>query len=327
MSISLQAKYRQMHLDQPRRARRRFIIQAMAAVVEETAWARGRLDSRAGPGKLLFGRMHEDASIELEAFRPGGRIFCIASAGCTAMELSRRHEVVAADVNPVQLAYARRRFAGEAETRGSAEVFMGFARALAPLAGWRRAMLREFLDLDHPAEQADFWRRRLDTRRFRAAMTALLSRPLLRRFYAPAFLACLPPRFGQVLRGRMERGFARHPNRGNPLIRALLLGEPSSLPPPSEAKEIRLVHADAAAFLESSPAGSFDGFTLSNILDAAGPGYEQRLAAALRRAAAPGAVAVLRSFREPKGPHPTNRAGEDRSMLWGIVDVRPVSEW
>ena len=316
-----------MHLDQPRRARRRSIIERMTTDVEVTAWARGRLDSRAGPGKLLFGRMHEDASIELEAFRPGGRIFCIASAGCTAMELSRRHEVVAADVNPVQLAYARRRFSGEAQARGSAEVFMGFARALAPLAGWRRRLLREFLDLDDPAEQGVFWRRRLDTRRFRAALTALLARPLLRRVYAPAFLACLPPRFGQVLRGRLERGFARHPNRTNPHARGLLLGEPSPLPPPSRAKEIRLVHADAASFLESAPAGSFDGFTLSNILDAAGPGYERRLVAALRRAAAPGAVAVLRSFREPAGSPSTNRAGEDRSMLWGIVDVRPVSEW
>ena len=99
----------------------------------ETAWERGRFDARARPSKLLFGRMHEDASIELGAFRPGGRVFCIASAGCTAMELSRRHEVVAADINPVQIAYVRRRFLGERGSRGGAERMMALGRGFAPL--------------------------------------------------------------------------------------------------------------------------------------------------------------------------------------------------
>ena len=29
----------------------------------ETVWERGRFDARGGPGKVLFGRMYEDASI------------------------------------------------------------------------------------------------------------------------------------------------------------------------------------------------------------------------------------------------------------------------
>ena len=53
--------------------------------------------------------------------------------------------------------------------------------------------------------------------------------------------------------------------------------------------------------------------------------YRQRLSAAVRRAAAPGAIAVLRSFGEPGVASPTNRAAEDRAMLWGIVDVRPAA--
>ncbi len=290
-----------------------------------TAWERGRLDALAGPSKLLFGRMHEDASIELGAFPPGGRIFCIASAGCTAMALSPQHEVVAADINPVQVAYAKRRFAGETGMPGAAERMMTFGRRLAPMAGWRSALVETFLDLADPAEQVAYWRRHLDTARLRAAMDVLLSPAVLRLFYAKPFLQSLPPSFGRVLRGRMERSFGRHPNRDNLHARALLLGELSDSPAPGEARAIRLVHADAAACLEREPPQSFDGFTLSNILDGAGDTYRQRLAAAVRRTARPGALAVLRSFGEPCSALPTNQAAEDRAMLWGIVDVIPAA--
>jgi S-adenosylmethionine:diacylglycerol 3-amino-3-carboxypropyl transferase len=296
----------------------------MNAAAAGTAWERGRFDSRRGPIRLLFGRMHEDSAIELGAFRPGGRVFCIASAGCTAMELSRRHEVVAADVNPVQVAYARRRFAGGPASAGAAERRMAIFRFLSPLAGWRPWRIREFLDLEDPVEQIAFWRRHLDTRRFRAAMDAALSRAVLGIAYARPFLRFLPPNFGRILRGRMARGFARHPNRENRFARALLLGEVAEPPPPPQAKTIRLVHADAASFLEREPPGSYDGFTLSNILDGAGEDYRRRLEAAVRRAAAPGAVAVLRSFADPPGPSRTNLAAEDRAMLWGTVSVGPA---
>ena len=122
----------------------------------------------------------------------------------------------------------------------------------------------------------------------------------------------------------MERCFARHPNRRNPYARSLLLGELSSDPPPPEAGRIQLVHADAAGYLESQPAGSFDGFTLSNILDGVDDSYRQRLFAAVKRAAAPDAITVLRSFGDAHADSPANRAADDRSMLWGTVLVRPA---
>ncbi len=127
------------------------------------------------------------------------------------------------------------------------------------------------------------------------------------------------------MRTRMARCFARHPNRDNPYARSLLLGELSTCPAPVEAKQIRLVHADAVTCLESEAPASFAGFTLSNILDGSSDAYRQRLEAAIRRAAAPDAVVVLRSFGEPQVGSPTNRAGEDRSMLWGIVEVKPAA--
>jgi hypothetical protein len=46
----------------------------------------------------------------------------------------------------------------------------------------------------------------------------------------------------------------------------------------------------------------------------------------VRRAAAPGATVVLRSFAEPTHATPYDGATRDRSVLWGVVDVRPVAE-
>lgn len=296
----------------------------MANSAAETVWEHGRFDARGGPGKVLFGRMYEDASIEVAAFRPGGRVFCIASAGCTAMALAPHHEVVAVDINPVQLAYAEQRFSGARGSHGTAERVMAFGRSFAPLAGWWPSRVRAFLDLDDPAAQSEFWRRHLDTFRFRAAIDGLMSLTALRAVYAAPFLDFLPPRLGAVMRGRMERCFARHGNRNNPYARALLLGELSNVTPPPEAKDARLVHADAATWLERQPAGSIDGFALSNILDGAEDAYRLRLFDAVKRAAASEAVVVLRSFREPPAALATNRAADDRAMLWGIVDVRPA---
>jgi S-adenosylmethionine:diacylglycerol 3-amino-3-carboxypropyl transferase len=291
-----------------------------------TVWERGRFDARVGPREVLFGRMYEDASIELDAFRPGSRIFCIASAGCTAMKLAPHHEVLAVDINPVQLAYAECRFDGDPGFRGRAERVMDFARFFGPLAGWWPSRVRAFLELDDPVEQAESWQRQLNTWRFRTAVDALFSVTALRSVYGSRFLDFLPKQLGAVMRGRMERCFARHPNRSNPYARSLLLGELSSDPPPREAKDIRLVHADAASFLENEAPASFDGFTLSNILDGVDEAYQQRLFAAVKRASAPGAATVLRSFGDASASSPANRAADDRAMLWGSVLVRPAAE-
>jgi S-adenosylmethionine:diacylglycerol 3-amino-3-carboxypropyl transferase len=291
-----------------------------------TIWERGRLDARVGPRQVLFGRMYEDPSIELDAFRPGSRVLCIASAGCTAMKLAPHHEVVAVDINPVQLAYAERRFDGDSGFRGRAERVMDFVRFFGPLAGWWPSRVRAFVDLDDPAEQMEYWQRQLNTWRFRTSLDALFSVTALRSVYAPRFLDFLPKRLGAVMRGRMERCFAQHPNRTNPYARSLLIGELRSDPPPPQTKDIRLVHADAASFLENEAPGSFEGFTLSNILDGVDDAYRQRLIAAVKRTAAPGAVTVLRSFGEADATSPANRAADDRAMLWGSVLVRPVDE-
>jgi S-adenosylmethionine:diacylglycerol 3-amino-3-carboxypropyl transferase len=298
----------------------------ISSTTPTTAWqSRPFRAARAGSRKVLFGCMYEDAAIELGAFQPDGRIFCIASAGCTAMKLAAHHTVVAVDINPVQVAYVEQRLSGRAVQRGSAEHILAFARSLAPLAGWNKRSVEAFLDLDDPKQQIVYWRRHLDTRRFRAAFSFLFSRLVLRSVYSAAFLNGLPPNFGSVLRTRMERCFALHPNRSNPYAHALLVGDMRSASDGPALRQIEVRCADAADFLERQSAGSFTGFSLSNILDGTNAAYARRLFGAVQHAAAPGAMVVLRSFREPQPLARMNHAAQDRAMLWGVVDIRSAS--
>jgi hypothetical protein len=270
--------------------------------------------------------MHEDAEIECAAFAGSGRVFCIASAGDTALRLAEEHEVVACDINPAQLAYAESRANGGARRSGDAERAMNIARSFMPLVGWWRGEVEEFLALNDVSQQIELWRSRLDTRRFRAGFDALLSRPLLRLMYTPQLLSFLPKDFGAVMRARWERGFALYPNATNPYARVLLLGE-SGDEPPRAATKLEFVLGDAASYLEGSAARSFDGFALSNILDGATAAYRLRLEAAVRRAATEEAVVVLRSFAEPAREDDADAAARDRTMLWGSLEVRPAREF
>lgn len=286
----------------------------------ETAWQAGRLGSSRGPHRLLFGQMYEDAEIERAAFQGKGRVFCIASAGDTAIHLADQHEVIACDINPAQLIYAERRASGGRAEVGDAERVMNIARAFMPLIGWRRRVVRAFLALSDVAEQMAFWRMHLDTRRFRAAFDTMMSPVLLRAVYSSQLTSVLPPGFGSVLRKRLERGFARHQNASNPYARALLLGE-NIVNPRQESANIRFVLGDAASCLESCPPQFIDCFALSNILDGAEPSYRSRLFRAVRRAATDQGVVVLRSFAESSPGSGSNYADRDRSMLWGMVNV------
>jgi S-adenosylmethionine:diacylglycerol 3-amino-3-carboxypropyl transferase len=284
----------------------------------ETPWQGGRIDRRTGGPELLFGQMYEDSAVELEAFDPGGRIFCIASAGCTSFDLAARgDDVTAVDINPAQVAYVRRRLAGGALERGRIDGRFDRMRQIAPALGWTRAMLERFCELDETGEQLEFWRRRLDTRRLRLALAAAFSPRLLRRIYDLPFVDVLPARFDRILLRRLERGFGFHPNVGNPFASSLLLGRTRAATPAAIAVET----ADAVEFLEACAPGSFDGITLSNILDGADSEYSARLFDAVRRAASPGAVMILRSFREPTDDEGARWAARDRALFWGSIRV------
>jgi S-adenosylmethionine:diacylglycerol 3-amino-3-carboxypropyl transferase len=270
---------------------------------------------------VLFGRMHEDPEIELRAFGAGKRVFAIASAGCTARALAAAgHRVTAVDVNPEQLAYARARSEGSAALSGAAERLTSLARRGLAAVGWSRRRVDEFLALEDISEQAVYWRRVLDTARWRWSVDLALSRAVLGCFYAGALTGSLPPRFGGRLRQRLACCCATHPNRTNPYLRGLLRGD---APPECGAPRhpIQWICADAADYLESCQPGSFDGFTLSNIGDGASAGYLSRLQAAVHRASARGAVVVMRSFGEPESEDDSRWAALDRSAIWGRIHV------
>jgi hypothetical protein len=233
------------------------------------------------------------------------------------------------DVNPAQVDYVRARLAGAPPRPGVVEGQLAFARRFFPLLGWRRRDLRAFLALSAPAEQIACWRERLDTRRLRLALRVGFSPSLLRLTHGREFVDWMPPRFDEILRRRLERTWARHPNRDNPYAWRLFLGEEPPVGNPGKTApaptEIEIFDADAVEFLAGGPAGRFDGFTLSNIFDAAPPAYGERLRAALRHAAAPGAVLVVRSFREPADAQAAEWAARDRGVLWGAVEVSTIA--
>jgi S-adenosylmethionine:diacylglycerol 3-amino-3-carboxypropyl transferase len=264
--------------------------------------------------------MYEDPAIELEAFAPSSRVFCIASAGCTARALSAAgHIVTAVDINPLQILYAKARAVGAPFCEGAAERLLSRARTLLPLFGWTETCRRKFLSMRDPFEQHQYWGRSLDTRWWRMAVDTFLSASLLKLIYTRPFVASLPRRFGSVVRARLERTWRNHPNASNPYAWRLLLGEIQ--PSESAAPGIRFECADAACFLEACKPAGFDAFSLSNIADGASPSYVQRLYRAVKRAAVPGAFVVTRTFAQPATAICDNLAAHDRSMLWGAVQA------
>jgi S-adenosylmethionine:diacylglycerol 3-amino-3-carboxypropyl transferase len=300
-----------------------------APVLSNTPWAAGRLDCTNAQAQLLFGRMHEDASLECEVFEQGGRAFCIGSAGCTAMALAQEgYRVTAVDINPAQIDYFKKRLAGMPAGEGHIDAMMQHLRRLLPWLGLTSNKLEQFLMLEEPAEQLEFWMHRLSTVRMRLAMKWAFGKGRLKKIYDDRFLACLPDGFDSILWQRLCRGFGRHANRTNSYAWRLLLGReaPGSVERKTAGTQVDLVCADAAEYLETCPTNSFDAFSLSNILDGASGEYADRLWAAVHRAGKPGAVAVIRSLSQPKDADEAEWAARDRSLIWGAIGVVHLGE-
>lgn len=282
--------------------------------------------------RLLFGRMHEDSSIECSLFPPGAKVFCFASAGCTAMALAAQGRPVdAVDVNPEQVAYVKRRLAGEAVQDGVVEHMLRRARNAIGRLGPDRDAIRSFLLLENPCEQVHIWQQDFDHALTPRLFDLALSRFVLGVFYRPGFLPSVPALFGETMRKRIIRGLGAHPNSSNPYFWRLLCGcdPPGFAPHAPITIAPRVICADVAEYLEAAAPRSYDAFSLSNIFDGATPQYQVRVRAAISKAAKPGAVVIVRSLLEPENETQDRLAALDRSMLWGRIQIDRIrpGEW
>jgi len=304
------------------------------------SWATGRFRG-GGSAQLLFGRMYEDAAVELDALRECRAVLAIASAGDTAMALAAAgHAVTAVDVNPVQIDYLRWRMAGGPPVPGRAERVLDRGRRALAVTGWTPRRLQRLSRMTDCAEQVRMWRS-LTTGLSGLALKALLAPGALRTAYRPEFAEIAAP-LADELPGRIERGLARHPNHDNPWAQALFVGrwpaegehtwaaainDPSAVAsaPPTQ---IRAVVADVVDHLEQAGPGRYDGFALSNILDGAPAAYARRLTGALARLAHPEAVVVLRTLGRGCGLGSGGGAdpAQDRSLIWGGLTIATVEE-
>lgn len=292
-----------------------------------TAWRSGRLHAWNGPPQLLFGRMHEDWSLESCLFPPGGRVLCIASAGCTALALAARgHPVDAVDINPAQVQYVKARLAGAAHQDGAVDYLSSKARAALSWCGLDPHEIRNFLMMENPKDQVRFWKDTFDKGLRKVLMNFALNPLILRTVYSSQFVRSLPSGFSSILRRRFQSGFAYHSNRQNQYVWRLLLGcdPPFAAPTPPITDPVSVICSDAVDYLQSCSSHIYDGFSFSNILDGATKEYARRLIINAERAARPGAVIVLRSLMEPEDDEDAMRAAQDRSMIWGSINVRRV---
>lgn len=261
-----------------------------------------------GNPRLLFGRMFEDPDVELAAFRPGSRVFAIASGGDMAITLANAgHRVVAADLNPAQIEYVGERLRGAQPRPGRID---GALRNGLRFAG-KQPEREQFCAMTDPSAQVRYWRDHLESPLLRFLMRLATSRFLLRRTYSDQVIDSIPPRFDLEVLARLRRGFATYANADNPFVRGYLLGDLS--PVRFTGGSLELVNSGAAEYLETVPAQSFDAFTLSNIFDGAGPDYSNRLLRAVKNAAAPGAATVIRRF--------AGDGGLEKSLIWGALAV------
>src|SRR6202165_4459357 len=105
-----------------------------------------------------------------------------------------------------------------------ADRFFAAGRRFLPLMGLRRSKIRQFLELADPSAQVRFWRAHLDTARFKAALAVAINPLALRTIYSSTFVRVLPKRFDRIIRARLERCWALHPNRTNPYAWRFFLG-------------------------------------------------------------------------------------------------------
>jgi len=213
-----------------------------------------------------------------------------------------------------------------------------------PDAVWRSLLAAGSLDAQREILGAHFW-----TDRFRIALDMLLSRATHELFYPPAIFANVAEHdFARFFERRFREFAESQPLRGNYFLSQLVFGtyafdHPDGVPPyltdagyalaRRNLHKLRLVTGRLDAALEAT--ADVDAFFLSNVLDWANEGEAGRIGQAVRRAARPGAVVLLRHMLGRPGfpqafdvdvdagaSREAHRA--ERSFLYGAVSIGRV---
>ena len=281
----------------------------------ETPWQGGRIDRRAVAGAAVRADVRGQRR-GAGGFRAGrtnllhrlGGMHVLRPGRPRRRRDRRRHQSGAGRVRPA----APR---SEAIERGRIDRRFDQMRQIAPALGWTRATLERFCDLDETDEQLEFWRRRRHPPaaaracgRLQPKAASAHLRPAVRRRPPCSIRSHPPPQARARIRSSPER---RKPVR----IGAAARPHEDTTPAP-----LAVESADAIDFLEACAPGSFDGITLSNILDGADRDYSARLFDAVRRAAAPGAVMIARLPRAHRRRR-ARWAARDQALFWGSIRV------
>lgn len=163
------------------------------------------------------------------------------------------------------------------------------------------ARVRRLLACQSLEEQRDLFARKWDSRRWRLLFTLMLNRAVFRKAYHPAFFEHVDnPSFAGHFRRLANHTLTEIPVATNYFLQYMLTGAyAGALPPYLEragAGELTIVDGSYTAYLQSVPAGSVDGFAISNILEWFTPEQADALFAEVVRTARAGATFVFRNF-------------------------------
>jgi S-adenosylmethionine-diacylglycerol 3-amino-3-carboxypropyl transferase len=161
-------------------------------------------------------------------------------------------------------------------------------------------------------EQRAFYEQVWDTRRWRALYALLVNRWVMTRTYHPAFFEHVDkPSFAAHFLALARRTLTTLPVRTNYFLHHLLTGrypagDQAALPPyltrdgsravADGRSRLSLADGSVVDLLRAQPAGSLDGFSLSNIAEWMDPAAQAELFGEIARAARPGARLAFRNF-------------------------------
>jgi S-adenosylmethionine-diacylglycerol 3-amino-3-carboxypropyl transferase len=208
---------------------------------------------------------------------------------------------------------------------GFERYFALLRRGVHLVVGRRRV---EGLFAQEPAEQAAYFARRWNTRRWRTIVRLLCSRLVLGNRLDPSwFEGAETPSFGAHFERLARHVLAELPARTNYFLAQILLGrylDEEQVPAYLERRHldtlrarldrIHLVTRDVGAALEELPPASIDCFQLSNVFEYSPVGLFDRSRDAVHRAARPGARISLRNLLKPRRLEADPRFTVDRAL-------------